>query len=373
MAIEHGQGGQASIANSSTQRSGSSGSSSRSSGSKSSSGTSSSTGQSDSLYGSVHDLDRYERESTSPSYYSSSSHTYTSYLSDESTDTVRLARIQLNPEVSLAPMTIDLSAQKTKTPYKGEGKDPNVYDSNIRIKNSHEQPERSIEGQRVITAIVMINGAPAWTMFDTGSTADCMAPEFARVHNCQTFDLESPVPLQLGTKGSKSTITYGTNVEVKPTGTLTTVEYMDIINIDRYDAILGIPYMSKHGVMINLRTRTIHFADGSVIKSLDSEDEAKYKGHAAAPPQKYPNKGKAKEESVSIDKGNKQGKPLKENAKPKRKHEAGLGHENSQTRMVPKVLKVAESRTPQRTTMATRGEVSGTSTVRHPLDKPPHR
>jgi hypothetical protein len=203
-------------------------------------------------------------------------------------NTVRLAGMTV-VQSFMAPMTIDLTAQKIKVPYKGEGKDPNVYDSNIRRKGSSAQPERTPDTQRVMTALVLINGAPAWTMFDTGSTADCIAPEFARVNKCKTFDLESPVPLQLGTKGSKSTITYGTNVEISPSDSLRTVEYMDIINIDRYDAILGTPFMSKHGVVLNLRERTISFAEGSKIKALSSEEEAKYRGvstHLPKPPLK---------------------------------------------------------------------------------------
>jgi len=250
--------------------------------SRSSSSTSSSS-LSESRYESVHDLDRYERESHTLSYYSDSRSTSSSsltslvdYASSDSTHTVQLAQMSAEG-LRLAPMTIDLTAQKVRLPYKGEGKDPNVYDSNIRRRGSSAQPERTPEAQRVMTALVMINGAPAWTMFDTGSTADCIAPEFARVHNCKVFDLESPVPLQLGTKGSKSTIVYGANVTIKSSPSLQTVEYMDIINIDRYDAILGTPYMSKHGIILDLRQRTISFADGSKIKALDTEDEAKYR------------------------------------------------------------------------------------------------
>jgi hypothetical protein len=267
----------------------------RSSGSSGSSSSSTdSTSDSDRSYDSVHDLDRYERESPTLSFYSNASSASSSSLtssnddsSDDSVNTVRLAGMSAM-QPYLAPMTIDLTAQKVKVLYKGEGKDPNVYDSNIRRKGSSAQPERTPETQRVMTALVVINGALAWTMFDTGSTADCVAPEFARVNKLKTFDLEAPVPLQLGTKGSKSTITYGTNVEIKPSETLHTVEYMDIINIDRYDAILGTPYMSKHGVVLNLRDRTISFGEGSKIRALSSEEEAKYRGISAHLPTPLP-------------------------------------------------------------------------------------
>jgi hypothetical protein len=213
--------------------------------------------------------------------------------------------------------------------------------------------------------MVMINGAPAWTMFDTGSTADCIAPEFARVHGCKTFDLESPVPLQLGTKGSKSTITYGTNVEVKPAGSLTTVEYMDIINIDRYDAILGIPYMSKHGIVLNLRARTIQFPDGTIVPSLNSEDEARYRGRPTTHPQ-----GSQPQPSSIPEATKRKGPKLPGKENPiSRRHGPAAGNENILAANVPKVLKVAGRRIPRHTTMATQGDSTGRSSISLPEGK----
>jgi Retroviral aspartyl protease len=322
-----------------------------------------------SAYSSVHDLDRYDWSSATPSYYSDEESFDSRYSSEDSEGTVQLARIQVDVEGSLAPMTVDLSAQKAKVPYKGEGKDPNLYDSNLRRKDSHDQPSRSPEGQRVITAIVMINGAPAWTMFDTGSTADCVSPEFARVNNCQTFDLESPVPLQLGTKGSKSTIVYGTNVEITPVSSLRTIEYMDIINIDRYDAILGMPYMAKHGIMINLRSRTVHFADGSVIKALESEDEARYKGRSSKPAQREPlesMKGVPKRN----DRENRLPEAAKENVGAARGRDKDSSNLRGRRKQSPEVLKVAGTRIPGKTVMATRGETSTQAKPHRPPGKP---
>jgi hypothetical protein len=239
-----------------------------------SSGTHSLSTRAPSRLQSLHDLDRYKRASTASSHLSLySSESSEGNSESDSTHTVRLAGMQLS-EYSLAPMTVDITAQKVRTPYKGDGKDPNVYDSNIRRKNSHVQPVRTPDSQRVMTALININGSPAWTMFDTGSTADCVSPEFARVNNFQVFDLDSPVPLQLGTKGSKSSIVYGTNVEVSPHTTVRTVEYLDIVNIDRYDAILGTPYMAKQGVVLDLLNRTITFASGLKLQALNTEHEA---------------------------------------------------------------------------------------------------
>jgi hypothetical protein len=68
-------------------------------------------------------------------------------------------------------------------------------------------------------------------MFDSGSTADMISPEFMRVSNAKVYALEEQVPLQLGCRGSKSCITYGTDCTVKYK-TIDEKYYLDIVNVD---------------------------------------------------------------------------------------------------------------------------------------------
>ena len=64
------------------------------------------------------------------------------------------------------------------------------------------RPSRPPSATRPLLAQMNINGLTAIAMFDSGSTADAVSPEFARVANLKIFALEEPVPIQLGCKGS---------------------------------------------------------------------------------------------------------------------------------------------------------------------------
>jgi hypothetical protein len=74
--------------------------------------------------------------------------------------------------------------------------------------------KRSSEIQPMVASI-QINGLTAISMFNSGSTADAISPEFARVSNAKVYALDEQVPIHLGCRGSKSRITYGTDCTVK--------------------------------------------------------------------------------------------------------------------------------------------------------------
>jgi hypothetical protein len=131
----------------------------------------------------------------------------------------------------------------------------------------------------------------ALALFDTGSTTDSVTPEFAFATKAKTFKLEEQVILQLGCVGSRSKISYGTRVPIGFGGIEDKV-YFDLVNIDRYDCIIGTPFMNTHKVCLDFGTRTIKI-NGQVIQALSSKDEQrrvdKYKllrsqKHARPPP-----------------------------------------------------------------------------------------
>jgi hypothetical protein len=95
-----------------------------------------------------------------------------------------------------------------------------------------------------------LHNLEAFILLNSGCTSDSVSPEFATSANLKAHQLEEPVPLQLGTVGSCSKINFGlfTDFEISKTKDN---HYFDIINIDRYDVILGTVFMRKHGIILD--------------------------------------------------------------------------------------------------------------------------
>lgn len=124
-----------------------------------------------------------------------------------------------------------------------------------RVPKSQARPRRSAKENRVLSAFILLNGRPAFTLFDSGSTSDAISPDFARVAGIKTFQLAQPIPLQLGTRGSRSKINFGAECNFQygnPKCSITESKYyFDISNIDRYDLVIGTVFMRKHGISID--------------------------------------------------------------------------------------------------------------------------
>ena len=70
------------------------------------------------------------------------------------------------------------------------------------------RPEREDGEDLCLTGYVTINRVKGYTLFDSGSMADAVSPDFARVSNVPILRLEKPVTLQLGCSRSRSKINF---------------------------------------------------------------------------------------------------------------------------------------------------------------------
>ncbi|KAF8226260.1 hypothetical protein L208DRAFT_1226040, partial [Tricholoma matsutake] len=97
-----------------------------------------------------------------------------------------------------------------------------------------------------------LHGLEAFVLPNSGCTSDSISPEFTMSVNLKAHKLEEPVPLQLGTVGSCSKINFGlfTDFEI---GEIKNTHYFDVVNIDRYDAILGTVFMRKHSIVLDFK------------------------------------------------------------------------------------------------------------------------
>ena len=96
--------------------------------------------------------------------------------------------------------------------------------------------------------------------------------EFAYVVKAKPVDLDKPFQLQLGCKGSKSKVHQGTEVNLS-VDTLNVNWYFDIANIDRYDIILGTPFLTTYGGVLDFKERCIRLGD-LTIACMESDVDA---------------------------------------------------------------------------------------------------
>src|ERR1700742_2549188 len=134
---------------------------------------------------------------------------------------------------------------------------PRVYRSSMqRPMGTIRRPQRVDGEQLCLAAYVKINGVKAYTLFDSGSTTDSISPDFTRVAQIPVKTLEDPVTLQLGCVGSRSKINYGTEVDLE-FASVTNSTYLDVANLDKYDSILGTPFLRRHGISLDFESQEI--------------------------------------------------------------------------------------------------------------------
>ena len=135
-----------------------------------------------------------------------------------------------------------------------------------------ERPRTFGSDRRCMAALIKVNGLQAYALLDSGSTTVSVTHDFARVAKLDIMQLENPVPLQLGTVGSRSMINFGTKTRLELGPVLEHDAYLDVVNIDRYDMIVGTPFMRKHGLVLNFADDTLNI-NGKVIETLTSSQE----------------------------------------------------------------------------------------------------
>lgn len=126
-----------------------------------------------------------------------------------------------------------------------------IYDAKVhKIEDPAAQPRRVPESQRTLCAEIPINGVKALVLFDSGCTTDSITPEFAYLCKAGRIDLQEPVGLQLGTKGSRTKINFGAQAEIA-LGSVRNTHYFDVVDIDKYDVILGTVFCRKYGIILD--------------------------------------------------------------------------------------------------------------------------
>ncbi len=79
-------------------------------------------------------------------------------------------------------------------------------------------------------------------------------------------------------KGTRSKILFGTNVDVEINGHIEK-HYFDVINIDRYDAIFGTPWLNKNQVNLDFRSHKVRTASKGNIDTLGVGKDCATRSH----------------------------------------------------------------------------------------------
>ena len=117
---------------------------------------------------------------------------------------------------------------------------------------SGRRPLLSESEQECIVILLRIHGLEALTLLDCGSTTQLVDNSFADVSGAEVVELENPAILQLGCAGSRSKINFGTTAPIT-LGEFGADVYFDIANLDRYDAVLGTPFLRRFGVLLDFK------------------------------------------------------------------------------------------------------------------------
>ncbi len=122
--------------------------------------------------------------------------------------------------------------------------------------------------------LININGLDAIALWDSGSTSTVMSPTFTDISKVLVSRLSNPVVLQLGTVGSRAKINFSTTTTVRTTG-FAGKEYFNMVNINKYDVIIGTPFMHRNKVILDFKKKCIivngHPLNGRIIDSEEAD------------------------------------------------------------------------------------------------------
>ena len=104
-------------------------------------------------------------------------------------------------------------------------------------------------------------------MFDTGSTTDIISNDFTCISSLPIYMLKTPTTMKLGCIGSRSKINFGSKTMIHFTSKISK-NYLDIANINQYDGVLEIPYMTKHRITLDIPSKLIIIDGKECVKVL---------------------------------------------------------------------------------------------------------
>src|SRR6266704_6482192 len=167
---------------------------------------------------------------------------------------------------------------------KGKGKpEPTqtpIFDMKLHMsRNAGKHPaNRTPSAKRTLTAHVKIAGVKAYMLFDSRAETDAISPDYIWAVHIPILQLENPVLLQMGTKGTRSQIIYGMNVDIEINGHVQT-HYFNVVNIDKYEVILEAPWLNENKALLDFESHVVKTRGKGSIKTLTFDEDQATKSH----------------------------------------------------------------------------------------------
>ncbi|KAG8766539.1 hypothetical protein FRC12_006805 [Ceratobasidium sp. 428] len=136
------------------------------------------------------------------------------------------------------------------------------------------QPVRLVEEQQPITGYYRIGGVVAHVMIDSGLGTNMISPEFVRAAGIRPIKLEQPVGLQLMLIGSRGKLNYRLNA-LTEIGETHRRLYYDVANINKYDAVLGLPFLIGNKASLDFGAPALLIAENRYPTGFRTDAAAK--------------------------------------------------------------------------------------------------
>ncbi|EJD34381.1 hypothetical protein AURDEDRAFT_176574 [Auricularia subglabra TFB-10046 SS5] len=149
------------------------------------------------------------------------------------------------------------------------------------VTGTEPQPKRARASRKFFEGYVRIGDLRAHALVDTGTDTEMISSDFAKVAGVKTFKLDNPVALQMACIGSRSRINFGARLDMQIGHVVIKNKYLDVVNLDRYDLVLGLPFLWQTKAVLDFSgpgSMTVHGVKfdlaGSEFALSKGEDKA---------------------------------------------------------------------------------------------------
>jgi hypothetical protein len=141
-------------------------------------------------------------------------------------------------------------------------------------------PHQKVQIGRCPTTILKVNGVDTLICFNSGSDLDTISPDFAQAVGIKPTAKDASIKVCLAMKGSTSTASYEVEVNID-LGEATLEHPLEVLNLDRWDVILGSYLCDHYNIHIDYEKKVIHIGDITIKTLLKDEEASMSRNHRA--------------------------------------------------------------------------------------------